>query len=236
MKQNKWGFTSQQVPSLGTHVVLTLTEALWFLDPLWERLKSIGINVPKPLSIWSIQFNKGYSRYNTLDSDYCRHQFLLLKSFAVKWKDLSIFQSLDDKAIILVGNPDQTVSTGVRSQHGWIVCNDKIVALVHDFHVAGIVSSVCYNVSIPESIHNSFYRGSVHVTVKDNIFEPSSPLRLLIFNLVTARAFITCSKCGKRRVVYCAARLYPAEMRSIWRVEEELIHLWWSTLSCRKVS
>lgn len=94
----------------------------------------------------------------------------------MKWKDLSIFQSLDDKTIILVGNPDQTVSTGVRSQHGGIVCNDKIVALVHDFHVAGIVSSVCYNVSIPESIHNSFYRGSVHVTVKDNVFGPSSPL------------------------------------------------------------
>lgn len=174
MKQNKWGFTSQQVPSLGTHVVLTLTEALWFLDPLWERLKSIGINVPKPLRIWSIQFNKGSSGYNT--RDYCRHQFLLLKSFAVKWKDLSIFQSIDDKAIILVGHPDQTVSTGVRSQHWGIVCNDKIGALVHYFHVAGIVSSVCYNVSISESIHNSFYRGSVHVTVKDNIFEPSFPL------------------------------------------------------------
>lgn len=50
MKQNKWGFTSQQVSSLGTHVVSTLTEALWFLDPFWERLKSRGINVPKPLS------------------------------------------------------------------------------------------------------------------------------------------------------------------------------------------
>lgn len=62
-----------------------------------------------------------------------------MKSFAVKWKDLSIFQSLDDKAIIIVGNPDQTVSTGVRSQHGGIVCNDKIVALVHEIHVAGIV-------------------------------------------------------------------------------------------------
>lgn len=48
-----------------------------------------------------------------------------------------IFQSLDDKAIIPVGNPDQPVSTGVRSHHGGIVCNDnKIVALDHDFHVA----------------------------------------------------------------------------------------------------
>lgn len=55
------------------------------------------------------------------------------------------------------------------------MCNDnKIVALDHDFHVAGIVPSVCFNVSIPESIHDSFYIGSVHLTVKDKVFEPSS--------------------------------------------------------------
>lgn len=113
------------------------------------------------------KFNLKYSvqqrllRVQHMDSDYCRQQFLLLKSFAVKWKDFSIFQSLDDKAIIPVGNPDQPVSTGVRSHHGGIVCNDnKIVALDHDFHVAGIVPSVCFNVSVPESIQRecSCYR------------------------------------------------------------------------------
>lgn len=153
MKQNKWGFTSQQVPSFGTHVVLTLTEALWFLDPLWERLKSIGINAPKPLRIFEVFSSTKVTRCTT----HWTPPTADMKSFAVKWKDLSIFQSLDDKAIILVGNPDQTVSTGVRSEHGGIVCNDKIVAPVHDFHVAAIVSSVCYNVSTQESIHNSFY-------------------------------------------------------------------------------
>ena len=48
MKENKWGFTSQQASSLGKHVVSSLTEALWFLDPFWDRFKSRGI-VPKPL-------------------------------------------------------------------------------------------------------------------------------------------------------------------------------------------
>lgn len=50
MKQNKWGFTSQQVSSLGTHIVSTLTEALWLLDPFWERLNPREINVPKPFT------------------------------------------------------------------------------------------------------------------------------------------------------------------------------------------
>lgn len=51
------------------------------------------------------------------------------------------------------------------------MCNDKIVVLVYDFYVVGIVLLVCYNVLILEFIYNSFYRGSVYVIVKDNVFE-----------------------------------------------------------------
>lgn len=173
MKQNKWGFTLQQLPSLGTHVVLTLTESLLFLDHCgrgwnlkvlmfqshWEFEVFSSTKVTQGTTHWTPTI--AYISFN------CWNPLL--------WNGKTLAFSRVS-TIILVGNPDQTVSTGVRSQHGGIVCNDKIVALVHDFHVAGIVSSVCYNVSIPESIHNSFYRGSVHVTVKDNVFEPSSPL------------------------------------------------------------
>lgn len=48
---------------------------------------------------------------------------------------------------------------------------------------------------------------------------------LLIFNLAKALAFITCRECGKPRVVYSAVKLSPAELRSIGRVEEELIYI-----------
>lgn len=51
------------------------------------------------------------------------------------------------------------------------MCNDKIVVLVYDFYVVGIVLLVCYNVLILEFIYNSFYRGGVYVIVKDNVFE-----------------------------------------------------------------
>ena len=112
------------------------------------------------------------------DSSFGRHQFQLLKSFCVKWRDHCEVQSLDDKAIIPVGEPEHPVSTGVRSHHGGLVSADqKIVALDHDFHVAGLVPSVCFRINIPESDHDSFYNGTVHVTLKDKVLQPSSPLR-----------------------------------------------------------
>lgn len=112
------------------------------------------------------------------DSGFGRHQFKLLKSFACRWREYSLFQSLDDKAIVPIGNPGHPVSTGVRAHHGGLVgTGGKIVALDHDFHLAGLVPSVCFQIEIPENSDDSFYDGTVFVTVKDKIFEPSSPER-----------------------------------------------------------
>lgn len=98
-----------------------------------------------------------------MNSEFCRQQISLLESFAVKWKDFSIFQSLDKKAIVPVGNP---VSTGVRSHQGVIVTNDnKDVAVDHDFHVSGIVPSVYFGVTISGFIYDIFYTESVHVSI-----------------------------------------------------------------------
>ena len=43
-------------------------------------------------------------------------------------------------------------------------CSDsQLVALDHDFHVYGIVSSVAFAVDIPENVSGSFFRGgAVH--------------------------------------------------------------------------
>ena len=86
-------------------------------------------------------------RVHHQDSGFGRHQFKILKCFACKWKDFALFQSIDDKAIIPVGNPDQPVSTGVRAHHGGLVgSGGKIVSLDHDFHIAGLVPSVCFHI------------------------------------------------------------------------------------------
>lgn len=59
------------------------------------------------------------------------------------------------------------MSTGVRAHHGGLVSDPRQnLALDHDFHVAGIVPSVCFVVDVPENSKDSFYNGTVHVTVK----------------------------------------------------------------------
>ena len=74
--------------------------------------------------------------------------------------------------------PDHPVSTNVRAHHdGLVVGDSKLVALDHDFHVAGIVPSVCFMIDIQGNPRDSFYNGTVHVGVKDKVFESSSPLR-----------------------------------------------------------
>ena len=112
------------------------------------------------------------------DSGFGRHQFKILKCFACKFRDYALFQSLDDKAIVPLGNPGHPVSTGVRAHHGGLVGSEgKIVSLDHDFHLAGLIPSVCFHINIPENPDDSFYDGDVYVTLKDKIFEPSSPQR-----------------------------------------------------------
>ena len=151
----------------------------------WIRLNFQPKNpFDKSAKNYTGKFNLRYAvqqrilRVQHVDGEYCRQQFYLLKAFAVKFRQYCLFLSLDDKAIVPVGNPDHPVSTGVRSHHGAIVANSNpVVALDHDFHVAGLVPSVCFVVDIPPTSKDSFYRGKVHVGVKDKVFEPSSALR-----------------------------------------------------------
>ncbi|KAH3885705.1 hypothetical protein DPMN_009701 [Dreissena polymorpha] len=39
------------------------------------------------------------------------------------------------------------------------------------------------------------------------------------------RAFITCRECGKRRLIYSAAKLTTPELSSVTRVDEELVYI-----------
>jgi len=54
----------------------------------------------------------------------------------------------------------------------------KLSALHHDFHIYSAVQSVMFTgVDIPENRMDSFYKGSVDVTVKYKVFTPSSAMR-----------------------------------------------------------
>jgi hypothetical protein len=112
------------------------------------------------------------------DSEYAFYQFQMLKKMAVKLREDSVMVCLDDKAIIPVGEPGNPVSTSVRAHNRSLVPNNvKLVALDHDFHIHGAVPSVLFNVDIPVETSDSFYEGTIHVTVKDKVFEPSSAVR-----------------------------------------------------------
>ena len=47
----------------------------------------------------------------------------------------------------------------------------------HDWHRFKLCPSVLCNVNIPENINDSFYDSTVTVTLKDSVFEKSTPLR-----------------------------------------------------------
>ena len=55
--------------------------------------------------------------------------------------------------------------------------NEKMVAGDHDFTKFTLTPYVNLLITIPETTEGSFYRGKVHVELKDGIFEHSSPIR-----------------------------------------------------------
>jgi hypothetical protein len=96
---------------------------------------------------------------------------------AVKYKEYSNLFFLDDKYRCKVGEPNHPVAAVDRGKLV-IVANGMIFAVAdHDFTKCGLIPSVIMQAEIPNSIDESFYRGNVHVGLKDPIFEPSSAMR-----------------------------------------------------------
>ncbi|XP_053395894.1 uncharacterized protein LOC123545597 [Mercenaria mercenaria] len=112
------------------------------------------------------------------DSGYAFTQFTYLKQYAVELRDHSIMQCLDDKAIIPIREPNRPTSACQRKHHGSLVAGENnLLTLDHDYHLCGIVPSVCLLVDIPEHFRDTFYHGDVHITLKEKVLQPSSPIR-----------------------------------------------------------
>ena len=96
---------------------------------------------------------------------------------AVKYKEYSNLFFLDDKYHCKVGEPNHPVAAIDRGK-SVIVANGMTFAVAdHDFTKCGFIPSIIMQAEIPNSIDESFYRSSVHVGLKDPIFEPSSAMR-----------------------------------------------------------
>ena len=89
-----------------------------------------------------------------------------------------MYMSVDDKAIVPVGEPNLPISAFSRSHNRSLVLTSaSLTALDRDFHIHDIVPSVAFIVNIPESVNDSFYSGRAFVTLKDKVLQPSSALR-----------------------------------------------------------
>ena len=124
------------------------------------------------------------------DANYAFNYAFYMKNVAVKFKEYSVFISVDDKAVIPVGEPNIPISTGVHPHNrSMVAAGTQLAAADHDFHIAGIVPSVDFLIDIPESVSDSFYQGSIHATLKDKVFQASSPARHAAETMQVLREF-----------------------------------------------
>lgn len=119
------------------------------------------------------------ARVHHQDARYVATAFKYLKKFCVENRDITTFICLDDKAINPVCEPGIPISTGVRGHNKVLapIYGPRLVCTDLDFHVGGIVPSVTFVSKIPRHSNDSFFKGKIHVTTKDKIFQPSSPYR-----------------------------------------------------------
>ena len=111
------------------------------------------------------------------DSHYCGALFRYLREFAILFQSYTTFVSQDDKHSIKVGEPGFPVAAIDRGKQVLVATNIPFCVGDHDFTKGKLIPSVNLLCKIPSSITETFYSGSVFITLKDAIFEPSSPLR-----------------------------------------------------------
>ena len=116
-------------------------------------------------------------RKEHVGSHYASALFRYEKEFALKYRSHVDFICMDDKHTCKVGEPGYPVAAVERGKAVIVGKDQSMQVGDHDFCKFSITPSVTLVLDLPESIDGSFYRGQVYVGVKENSFEPSSPLR-----------------------------------------------------------
>ena len=111
------------------------------------------------------------------DDWYCNAIFKYFRLYAVLNKEVTRCICIDDKSKLDYGEPGYVLSSGVRGKKSLLPMTSVLGALDHDVNQRGsLTPSVILDVDIPPK-YDSFYRGQVTVTLKDSVFEASSPFR-----------------------------------------------------------
>ncbi len=111
------------------------------------------------------------------DAHYCAALFRYLREFAILYQSYVTFVSQDDKHNIKVGEPGLPIAAVDRGKQVLVATDIPFCVGDHDFTKGKLIPSVNLLCKVPSSITKSFYSGSVFITLKDAIFQPSSPLR-----------------------------------------------------------
>ena len=116
-------------------------------------------------------------RHSHIDAHYAAAIFRYMREYALELREYCAFICLDDKHKLKVGEPNCPVAAVKRGRGVPVRANQFLTVADHDFTKFGLVPSVVLVNDIPEEISGSWYRGQVHVLLKDTVFEPSSPFR-----------------------------------------------------------
>lgn len=111
------------------------------------------------------------------DEHYAAALFRYEREFALKYRSECIFFCIDDKHRVKVGEPGFPVAAAERGRQVIVSLSETLVAGDHDFTKFSLIPSVVLNVTIPEKLEESWYNGQVYISLKDAVFEASSPIR-----------------------------------------------------------
>ncbi len=111
------------------------------------------------------------------DSHYAAAIFRYERECAMQLKGHCNFVCTDDKHRAEVGEPGFPVAAAERGRRVIVAKNQSFEVGDHDFTKFSIIPSVVFNVDIPDDVAGSWYRGDVHVVLKDAVFQQSSPMR-----------------------------------------------------------
>jgi hypothetical protein len=127
--------------------------------------------------------------HNHEDAHYQSAAIKLHRSFAIRYREYVLYVCLDDKHKVDVGEPGAPVETGVRQHHAAITgAHQQLQASDHSFHTASLTPSGILVSEIPDELSESWYRGKLHVALKDAALEPSSCFRHMAELVAVCRA------------------------------------------------
>ena len=135
-----------------------------------------------------VQFKHGIQRRqlhaHSVDAHYTNAQRKYAFHYATHHNNRNgniVFVSADDKSKIKFGEPNYHLAAVPRNTSGIAPTNKTMSAADHDVHNKGsFTPSVVLHMDIPEVATESFYKGQVHVSLKDSIFQPSNCFRTLL--------------------------------------------------------